>query len=66
MDFDVTKHLKRMNELFKPIEQQILMTDDQNDLLLLSCIMFTTAKRIFIDRYGEEEAKKMIIDIIKQ
>ena len=55
-----------MNELFKPIDRQIMMTDDINDLLLLSTVMITTAKRIYIERYGEEGAKQLMKVIIEQ
>lgn len=64
MEFDYDKHLARMNELFQPIEQQILMTDDKNDILLLSTIMLTTAKRIFEDHYGEQVGRILVNQII--
>ena len=55
-----------MNELFKPVERQIMMTDDINDLILLSTVMMTTAKRIYIDRYGVEDAKELMRTITEQ
>ena len=58
--------LVRMKELFKPIDQQIQMTDDSNDLTLLSTVMLTTAKRIFIDRFGEESARLLMKTIIER
>jgi len=63
---DIEKHLERMEELFQPIEQQILMTDDKKDLLLLSTIMLTTAKRIFVDQYGEQVGQILMNKIINQ
>jgi len=60
------KQIRRMNELFRPIERQILMTDDENDLTLLSTVMLTTAKRIFIDRFGEESARTLMKTIIER
>ena len=65
MDPVTAKHFRRMMELFKPIERQIMMTDDEDDLILLSTVMITTAKKIYINRYGEEEAKKLIKVIIE-
>lgn len=53
-----------MNELFQPIEQQIFMTDDKEDLLLLATVMFTSARKIFIEEYGEAEAKYLMKVII--
>jgi hypothetical protein len=61
---DIEKHFDRMEELFQPIEQQILMTDDKNDLLLLSTIMLTTAKRIFEEQYGEQVGHILIDRIL--
>jgi hypothetical protein len=63
---DIEKHLARMEELFQPIEQQILMTDDKNDLLLLSTIMLTTAKRIFEEQYGEQVGHILMNKILNQ
>jgi len=65
MNSQQRKAFVRMNELFKPIERQILMTDDINDLVLLSTVMMTTAKRIYIERYGEEGAKELMKTIIE-
>lgn len=52
---------KRMRELFRPIEQQILMTDDAQDLVMLSTLMLTTGKDILVQRLGSEKAKRMIL-----
>jgi hypothetical protein len=52
---------KRMRELFRPIERQILMTDDAEDLILLSTLMITTGKDILVQRLGSEKAKRMIL-----
>ena len=60
MDPVTEKHFRRMMELFKPIERQIMMTDDEDDLILLSTVMITTAKKIYINRYGKEEAKNLL------
>ena len=63
MDKDVSDPVYRrirMAELFRPIEMQILMTDDEDDLIMLSTIMLTTAKDILIQRLGKERTWKMI------
>lgn len=52
---------KRMKELFRPIERQILMTDDENDLVMLGTVMVTTGKDILVQRLGSEKAKRMIL-----
>ena len=60
------KLIQRREELFAPIHQQILMTDDTNDLLLLSTNMLTTSIHIFCQHYGKADGLHMINEIIKQ
>ena len=65
MDYDrLQKQIQRMDELFLPIEQQIYMTDDKEDLMLLATVMFSTAKKLFIEEYGERDAKFLMKTII--
>ena len=52
---------KRMKELFRPIERQILMTDDVDDLIMLGTVMVTTGKDILLQRIGSENTKRMIL-----
>ena len=54
---------KRMAELMKPIEQQIMMCDDRNELLMLACAMMTTVKDIFDVELGEAGRRKMFKDL---
>jgi hypothetical protein len=51
---------QRMVELFRPIEMQILMTDDTDDLIMLATLMLTSGKDILLQRIGREKTKKMI------
>jgi hypothetical protein len=50
-----------MRDLFRPIEQQILMTDDASDLVMLGSLMVTTGKDILVQRLGSEKAKRIIL-----
>ena len=56
----VTYRRRRMRELFRPIERQILLTDDEEDLVMLATLMITTSKDILVQRIGSEKAKRMI------
>jgi len=56
----VTYRRRRMRELFRPIERQILLTDDEEDLVMLASLMMTTSKDILVQRIGSEKAKRMI------
>ena len=57
--------VERMEELFRPIEQQILMTDDTSDILILASIMITTSKRLYESILGKEDTKLMLLDWAK-
>ena len=52
---------RRMRDLFRPIERQILLTDDEEDLIMLATLMLTTGKDILVQRVGSEKAKRMIL-----
>jgi hypothetical protein len=54
---------KRMAELMEPINQQIMMCDDRNDLLMLACAMMTTVKDIFDAELGEAGRRMMFKDL---
>jgi len=57
---DVQKLLKRKQELFAPIEMQIYITDDRDDLLLLASNMCEASFRIFLNEFTREEAKALV------
>ena len=53
------ERIKIMKELMRPIDRQIMMCDDKNDLLMLASIMMTTSKNIFIAQLGAEGASEL-------
>ena len=55
---------KRMAELMEPIDRQIMMCDDREDLLMLACAMMTTVKGIFDVELGEDGRKRMFKDLV--
>jgi len=48
----------------EPIDRQIMMCDDREDLLMLACAMMTTVKGIFDVELGEEGRKRMFKDMV--
>jgi hypothetical protein len=56
---DTEALLKRRQELFKVIDQQMMMTDDQNDMLLFASSMYESSIKIFINQYGVATTKEM-------
>ncbi len=50
----------RMRELCKPIEQQILMCDSQEDILMMACAMLTHVKTMMDSQIGIEGRKQIL------
>ena len=55
---------KRMAELMAPVEQQIMMCDDEKDLLMMACAMLQRTKELLDQTLGEEGRKEMFKDLI--
>lgn len=55
---------KRMADLMRPIQQQILMCDDREDQLMMACAMLQRTRELFDLHLGEEGRKKMFKDYI--
>lgn len=53
------ERIKRIEELMKPIDQQIMMCDDDKDLLMMASAMIATAKQILIVNIGREGAREI-------
>jgi hypothetical protein len=55
---------QRMHELMAPVEQQIMMCDDEKDLLMMACAMMQRTREIFDQTLGEEGRRKMFKELI--
>ena len=55
---------QRMEELIKPIYQQIYMCDDRRDLLMFNCAMLQRVREVFDMLVGEEGRKNMFKDLV--
>lgn len=53
----------KMIILMKPLEQQIMMCDSDNELLMLACAMLTRTQIIFKQVLGDDGAKSMFKDL---
>jgi hypothetical protein len=60
-DHDVKK---RMMELMEPINRQIMMCDDREDLLMLASCMLVSVKDLFDNEIGVEGRKKMFKEYV--
>ena len=55
---------QRMHELMAPVEQQIMMCDDEKDLLMMACAMMQRTREIFDQTLGEQGRRKMFKELI--
>jgi hypothetical protein len=53
---------KRMAELMEPIDQQILMCDDREDMLMVACAMLQRTREIFDQHLGPIGRMRMFKD----
>jgi hypothetical protein len=54
---------QRMSELMAPVDQQLLMCDDEKDLLMMACAMLQRSSDIFDQVVGPEGRKKMFKEL---
>jgi hypothetical protein len=54
----------RMAELMLPIEKQIMMCDNRQDLLMIACAMLQHVNTIFNQELGEAGRKQMFRDML--
>jgi hypothetical protein len=60
-DHDVKK---RMMELMEPINRQIMMCDNREELLMLASCMLVSVKDLFDNEIGVEGRKKMFKEYV--
>lgn len=58
--------IARMEELMRPIDRQIMMCDNVEDLLMLASNMMVTAKMIYVQQLGGEGAKLLIQKMVNE
>ena len=51
--------IARMEELMRPIDRQIMMCDNVDDVLMLASKMLVTAKMIYVQNLGGAGAKEL-------
>ena len=54
------KTIERMEELMRPIDRQIMMCDNVEDVLMLASNMLVTAKSIYIQNLGGAGTKELL------
>lgn len=54
----------KMMELMLPIEKQILMCDNDDELLMMACAMLQRTREIFDQVLGEDGRRKMFESVL--
>jgi len=65
MAYNPEERIERMKELMKPIDSQIMMCDDKQDLLALASIMAVTAKNIYVQQIGKSGAITVLSQLLE-
>ena len=56
---------KRMSELMAPVDQQIMMCDDREELLMMACAMLQRVNEIFTQELGTTGRDMMFREQLK-
>ena len=65
MEYNPDEVQKRMAELIGPIDQQIMMCDDRQELLMLACVMLQRVNEIFDHELGREGRNMILLENTK-
>ena len=58
-----SKVAKRMAELVKPVDQQIMMCDDREEILMMACVMLQRVRQILDSQIGVE-CRRQLFDTV--
>jgi hypothetical protein len=58
--------IRRMVELMEPIDRQIMMCDNVEDVLMLASNMMVTSKSIFVQNLGGIGAKELLQRMVNE
>ena len=62
--YDEKKVSDRMNELMKPVDQQIMMCDDEKEVMMMACAMLQRVATIFDIQLGPDGRKQMFKNLV--
>lgn len=61
-----SKTIQRMEELMRPIDRQIMMCDNVEDVLMLASNMLVTAKSIYVQNLGGAGTKELLQNMVNE
>jgi hypothetical protein len=62
----MSKITDRMEELCAPIDKQIMMCDDREDVLMMACLMLSKCKDMFDAHLGVKGRMEIMTDAAKK
>ena len=62
----MSKITDRMQELCAPIDKQIMMCDDKDDILMMACLMLSKCKDMFDAQIGVEGRMEIMTDAARK
>lgn len=62
--YDKKKVNDKMNELMKPVDQQIMMCDDEKEVLMMACAMLQRVATIFDIQMGPDGRKEVFKTLV--
>jgi len=62
--YDPDQVRRRMDELMRPIDRQIMMSDSREELLMIACAMMQRTTEIFEAQIGVNGRKQMYKDYV--
>ena len=66
MSIDREKTIQRMTELMEPIDRQIMMCDNVQDVLMLASNMMVTAKEIYLQNLGGAGTRELLQKMVNE
>jgi hypothetical protein len=66
MAYDPKNRIERMKELMRPIDRQIMMCDDTQDLFALASAMMVASKQIFVTQLGKKGAREVFQKVLEE
>lgn len=62
MEYDPKEVEQKMAELIRPVDQQLMMCDDRQELLMFACVMLQRVTEILDNQIGRDGRNKILQD----
>jgi hypothetical protein len=62
MEYNPEEVEQKMAELIRPVDQQLMMCDDRQELLMFACVMLQRVTEILDNQIGRDGRNKILQD----